>query len=65
MNNLTEGIQTIVNIRASLNLGLTKALREAFPMYTPVARPQVEFEKIEHPQWIAGFTTGVRNKLAG
>ena len=50
MNNLTEGIQTIVNIRASLNLGLTKALREAFPMYTPVARPQVEFEKIEHPQ---------------
>ena len=45
-----EGVQTIVNIRASLNLGLTEALKEAFPMYTPVARPEVRFEKVEHPQ---------------
>lgn len=52
-----EGIQTIVNIRASLNLGLTEALKKAFPMYTPVARPR-ELKIIEHPQWIAGFTSG-------
>lgn len=45
-----EGVQAIVNIRATLNLGLTKALKEAFPMYTPVARPKVEAKKIEHPQ---------------
>ena len=44
-----EGIQTIVNIRASLNLGLTEALKKAFPMYTPVARPR-ELKIIEHPQ---------------
>lgn len=53
-----EGIQTIVNIRASLNLGLTEALKEAFPMYTPVARPCGELKIVEHPQWIAGFTSG-------
>ena len=39
-----EGIQAIVNIRA-LNLGLTKVLKEAFPMYTPVARPKGEAKK--------------------
>lgn len=27
-----EGIQTIVNIRATLNKGLTPVLKEAFPM---------------------------------
>lgn len=53
-----EGIQSIVNIRSSLNLGLTKALGEAFPRYTPVARPRAELRIIEHPQWIAGFTSG-------
>ena len=47
-----KGIQTIVNIRASLNLGLTEALKEAFPMNTntPVSRLRADLKIVEHPQ---------------
>lgn len=31
-HNILEGIQKIVNIRASLNRGLSKDLKEAFPL---------------------------------
>lgn len=34
-----KGVQTIVNIRASLNLGLTDDLKVAFPKTIPVKRP--------------------------
>ena len=56
---LTEqGIQEIVNIRASLNLGLSPGLKEAFPNSVRVPRPLVEDKNIPGPQWIAGFTSG-------
>lgn len=47
-----EGIQAIVNIRATLNKGLTPVLKEAFPNCIPVLRPQVENLKVLalHPQ---------------
>lgn len=35
-HNTLEGIQKTVNIRASLNTGLSKDLKEAFPMTIPV-----------------------------
>ena len=58
-----EGLQATasrVNIRATLNLGLTPVLKEAFPPLaaTPVPRPQIEDTKIPHPEWVAGFTSG-------
>ncbi len=53
-----KGIQTIVNIRASLNLGLSENLKAAFPETMPVSRPLVENSKIPDPEWIAGFTSG-------
>lgn len=53
-----EGIQTIVNIRATLNKGLTPVLKEAFPMVIPASRPIVVDSKIPHPEWVAGFTSG-------
>jgi len=53
-----EGLQEIVNIRASLNKGLTDGLKAAFPMTTPVARPLVTGQTVPHPEWLAGFTTG-------
>lgn len=40
-----EGLQEIVNIRASLNKGLTDGLMAAFPSTIPVARPQVTGQK--------------------
>jgi hypothetical protein len=35
-DNILEGIPKIVNIRASLNTGLSKYLKEAFPLTIPV-----------------------------
>lgn len=35
-HNTLEGVQKIVNIRASLNLGISKDLKEAFPRAVPV-----------------------------
>lgn len=51
-----EGIQTIINIRASLNLGLSEVQKVNFPNTIPVIRPCLT-EKI-HPEWMAGFITG-------
>ena len=55
-----EGLQKIINIRASLNKGLTPALKEAFPNTIPVPRPQLIYVKSQTlcPQWVAGFTSG-------
>lgn len=38
---LDSGMQQIVNIRASINMGLTSSLASAFPATVPVARPDV------------------------
>ena len=52
-----EGLQQIVNLRASLNKGLSSELNEAFPETIPVPRPLVN-QEIKDPNWLAGFTTG-------
>jgi hypothetical protein len=44
-----QGFKEIVNIRASMNLGLTDALKKAFPETTPVPRPTVKDEKVINP----------------
>ena len=54
-----EGLQKIINIRASLNKGLTPLLKEAFPITVAVKKPLISNKNfILHPQWIAGFTSG-------
>ena len=45
-----EGLQEIVNIRASINLGLSPELKAAFPKTMPVSRPFVENSKIPDPE---------------
>ena len=52
-----EGLQKIINIRATINKGLSPLLKEAFPNSVAVPRPQVTQSSI-HPQWVAGFTSG-------
>lgn len=52
-----EGIQSIINIRSSLNLGLSEVQIENFPNTVPVIRPSVLLTNIPHPQWMAGFIT--------
>jgi len=58
LNNQENGLQEIVNLRATLNLGLSDALKNAFPNTVPVAKPLVEDLTCPHPQWLAGFTSG-------
>jgi hypothetical protein len=55
-----EGLQKIINIRATLNKGLTPVLKEAFPNSIAVPRPCVEnLSTLSlHPQWLAGFASG-------
>lgn len=52
-----EGLKNILALKASINLGLTEELKEAFPDVIPVLRPS-----LKHPcliadfNWFAGFT---------
>lgn len=57
-NKNLDGIQYIVNIKASLNLGLSLQLKEAFPQTIPAVKPLTITQEIPHPEWIAGFTSG-------
>ena len=46
-----EGLQKIINIRASLNKGLTPSLKEAFPYTIAVERYLPSYETFDiHPQ---------------
>jgi len=53
-----EGLLTILSLRASLNLGLSEALKTAFPHIIPALRPKVNNIAIPHGDWLAGFTSG-------
>lgn len=53
-----ESLQSIINVRASLNLGLSEVLKAAFPNTIPVVRPNISGSEIPHPEWMAGFITG-------
>lgn len=53
-----EGLQSIVNVRATLNLGLSEALKTSFPNTISVVRFLISKQEIPHPEWMAGFVTG-------
>jgi hypothetical protein len=44
-----EGLQKIINLKASLNQGLSDNLNKVFPNTKPVKRPIVENEQILDP----------------
>lgn len=59
-----KGLQEIVNIRSSINLGLSDSLKTIFPNTVPVVRPEIANITIPHPEWMAGFVTGApKNNL--
>lgn len=63
-HNSTVGLQKIVTLRASLNLGLPLVLKEAFPNITPIKiSNNLSKEKYNNisPEWVAGFITGESN----
>lgn len=47
---IKKNLQTIVNIKASLNLGLSEDLKERFPKTVPVPRPPVAKFDISNPE---------------
>jgi len=51
-----EDLQEIINIRASINKGLSDTLKDSFPNVEPVSRPKVQFSEIPDPHGLAGFT---------
>lgn len=65
-HNTSEGLQKIINTRASLNTGLSNDLRKAFPITVP-SRLKLENSAVQaknnliHPERVAGFSTGESN----
>ena len=59
-HNTLEGVQKIVNIKASINLGLSNELKEAFPETIPVEKEEKNISVIPQ-EWMAGFSTGESN----
>jgi hypothetical protein len=53
----TTGLEKLIALKASLNLGLSNELKTAFPKVVPVNRPIVPNQNIPDPMWIAGFVS--------
>jgi len=51
------GLQKILDIKASMNLGLSPVLKEAFPATKPILRPNIN-KSLIYPWWLAGFIDG-------
>jgi|SRR5690554_1944289 len=47
-----------MNLRATLNHGLSPTLQEAFPNTIQGSRPIIDNPIIPDPEWMAGFTSG-------
>lgn len=56
-----KGLNEIVNIKASMNLGLSNMLKSEFDEYTPVERPVINYNVILDPYWVYGFVSAEGN----
>jgi hypothetical protein len=45
-----KGLQEIVNIRSSINMGISDSLKAIFPNTIPVIRPLIKTITIPHPE---------------
>lgn len=52
-----SGLQKIVAIKSSMNLGLSESLKTAFPNVSPTIRPLVNNSSKLNSEWLAGFAT--------
>lgn len=58
-NHLTiEGLNQIINIKASMNIGLSEIIKSNFNNIVAVNRPIINTKNIPEPQWITGFVNG-------
>ena len=56
-----EGLNQIINIKASMNLGLSNLLKSEFDGYIAVERPVINYNVILDPNWISGFVSAEGN----
>ena len=56
-----EGLKEIINIKASMNLGLSDFLKSEFIDFCPIERPVIKTENIPDGNWISGFVSGEGN----
>lgn len=56
-----EGLNQIINIKSSMNNGLSDRLKLAFPNFKSVQRPIVNYQGITDPNWLVGFVDGEGN----
>lgn len=56
-----EGLNSIINIKASMNLGLSDFLKSEFKNFIPVDRPIINTKTISDSNWVSGFVTGEGN----
>jgi hypothetical protein len=55
---IKEGLLQIINIKASMNLGLSDIIKYNFNNIIPVDRPIIKTDNILDPNWITGFVNG-------
>ena len=55
------GIQQIINIKASMNLGLNDVIKSEFCEIKPAKREIIQTTNIPDPHWISGFASGEGN----
>jgi len=53
-----EGLQQIVDLKSSLNIGITKDLIASFPNTTISCKHKYDFKFIPDPYWLSGFSKG-------
>ena len=60
-----EGLEKIVALKASMNLGLSQKLKVAFSYVVPINRPIVKIPDNFNPFWLAGFASPLLWKSIG
>jgi hypothetical protein len=56
-----EGLQEIINIKSSMNLGISDELKLNFINTVPIQRPTIKTINIPDFNWISGFVSGEGN----
>jgi hypothetical protein len=52
-----KGLDSIIALKSSMNLGLSSNLKEVFPNVIPAVIPEYVLPKTIDPSWLAGFVT--------
>jgi LAGLIDADG endonuclease len=60
-----NGLQEIINIKASMNLGISDLVKSEFSNINPVERAIINTTHIPDPHWVSGFVSGEGNFDAG